>query len=49
MKTLTVKVADELNAKLESVAAQRGATKSMLVRAAIEELVDPEFEAASGA
>ena len=39
MKTLTVKVPDELDVKLGAVAAQRNESKSALIRAAIESLV----------
>ncbi|MBI2501927.1 MAG: CopG family transcriptional regulator [Candidatus Latescibacteria bacterium] len=38
MKTLTVKIPEELEAKLERLVAQRGASKSALIRAALEEL-----------
>ena len=39
MKTLTVKVPEELDVKLGAVAAQRNESKSALIRAAIESLV----------
>ncbi len=39
MKTLTVKVPEELDVKLGAVAAQRNESKSALIRAAIEDLV----------
>lgn len=38
MKTLTVKIPQELEAKLERLVARRGASKSALIRAALEEL-----------
>ena len=38
MKTLTVKIPEELEAKLERLVAQRGGSKSALIRAALEEL-----------
>lgn len=38
MKTLTVKIPEELEAKLERLVTQRGASKSALIRAALEEL-----------
>ena len=39
MKTLTVKVPEELDVKLAAVAAKRGESKSVLVRAAIESML----------
>ena len=39
MKTLTVKVPEELDVKLGAVAAQRNESKSALIRAAIEDIV----------
>ncbi len=39
MKTLTVKVPEEIDVKLEVVAAQRNKSKSALIRAAIEHLL----------
>lgn len=39
MKTLTVKIGEKLDAGLATLAAQRGETKSTLVRAAIEQMV----------
>ena len=42
MKTLTVKVPEELEAKLERLAARRGESKSALIRTAIEELTTSE-------
>ncbi len=39
MKTLTVKVPEELDVKLGAVAAQRNESKSALIRAAIERLL----------
>ena len=39
MKTLTVKVPEELDVKLGAIAAQRNESKSALIRAAIEDLV----------
>lgn len=39
MKTLTVKVPEELHAKLTTIAAQRGESKSTLIRTAIEQIV----------
>ncbi len=39
MKTLTVKVPEDLELKLAAVAAKRGESKSTLVRAAIESIV----------
>ena len=38
MKTLTVKVPEELDAKLTRLAAKRGASRSALIRTALEEL-----------
>ncbi len=38
MKTLTVKVPEELDAKLTRIAARRGASRSALIRTALEEL-----------
>lgn len=38
MKTLTVKIPEELEAKLVRLVAQRGVSKSALIRAALEEL-----------
>ena len=39
MKTLTVKVPEDLELKLAAIAAKRGESKSTLVRAAIESIV----------
>jgi predicted transcriptional regulator len=39
MTTVSLKLPEELNAKLEALARGRGVTKSSLMRAAIEELV----------
>jgi hypothetical protein len=39
MKTLTVKIGEELDAELAALATQRGETKSTLVRAAIEQML----------
>ncbi len=39
MKTLTVKVPEELDVKLAAVAAKRGESKSVLVRAALESML----------
>ena len=39
MKTLTVKVAEDLDLKLAAVAAKRGESKSDLIRAALEAIV----------
>jgi metal-responsive CopG/Arc/MetJ family transcriptional regulator len=39
MKTLTVKLKDDLYTRLESMAEERGWSKSALVRAALESLV----------
>ncbi len=40
MKTLTVKVPEDLELKLAAIAAKRGESKSTLVRAAIESMVN---------
>ncbi len=40
MKTLTVKVPEALDIKLGTVAAQRGESKSALIRSAIEHMVE---------
>ena len=40
MKTLTVKVPEELDLKLTAEATRRGESKSTLIRAAIERIVD---------
>ncbi len=40
MKTLTVKVPEDLELKLAAIAAKRGESKSTLVRAAIESIVN---------
>ena len=40
MKTLTVKVPEELDLKLAAVAAKLGESKSTLIRAAIESIVN---------
>jgi hypothetical protein len=42
MKTLTVKVREDLLARLEAVAQQRGWSKSELIRAALESIVRDE-------
>lgn len=42
MKTLTVKIPEELEAKLERLVAQRGGSRSSLVRAALEELINSD-------
>ena len=42
MKTLTVKVPEELEAKLDRLAARRGESKSALIRTALEELATSE-------
>ena len=39
MKTLTVKIGEKLDAGLTALAAQKGETKSTLVRTAIEQMV----------
>jgi len=39
MKTLSVKVPEDLDLKLTAVAAKRGKTKSSLIRAALDHLV----------
>jgi len=44
MKTLTVKVPEELELKLAAVAAKRGENKSTLLRAAIESIVNANDE-----
>ncbi|MYA23473.1 MAG: ribbon-helix-helix protein, CopG family [Gemmatimonadetes bacterium] len=49
MKTLTVKVPDELDVKLGAVAAQRNESKSALIRAAIEGLVGADETSLSNA
>ncbi len=38
MKTLTVKIPEELEAKLDRLVAKRGGSRSSLIRAALEEL-----------
>ena len=38
MKTLTVKIPEELEAKLDRLVAQRGGSRSSLIRAALKEL-----------
>ncbi|HEV8628746.1 MAG TPA: ribbon-helix-helix domain-containing protein [Thermoanaerobaculia bacterium] len=48
MKTLTLKVPEDLAEELDRVAAQRGATKSTLVRRAIREHLDRGTEASRG-
>ncbi|MEW6755544.1 MAG: ribbon-helix-helix protein, CopG family [Candidatus Latescibacterota bacterium] len=48
MVTLSVKLPEELDAKLQSAAAQRGESKSSLVRQAIETLVAAAVTPASG-
>ena len=48
MKTLTVKVPDDLDRELERAAGERGASKSVLVRLAIRELLDRSAEAGQG-
>jgi len=40
MKTLTVKVPDDLNLKLAAAAAKRGESKSDLIRTALESIVN---------
>ncbi len=40
MKTLTVKVPEDLELKLAAIAAKRGESKSTLVRTAIESMVN---------
>ena len=40
MKTLTVKVSDDLNLKLAAAAAKRGESKSDLIRTALESIVN---------
>ena len=40
MKTLTVKVPEDLNMKLAAAAAKRGESKSDLIRAALESIVN---------
>lgn len=40
MKTLTVKVPENLELKLREIAARRGESKSALIRAALETLAD---------
>ena len=40
MKTLTVKVSDDLNLKLAAAAAKRGESKSNLIRTAIESILE---------
>jgi len=47
VKTLTIKVPEELAAKLEIVAMRRGRSKAALVRAAIEDIVKAEETEAS--
>ena len=42
MKTISVKVPEELEAKLAAVAARRGESKSTLIRTAIEQLIASE-------
>lgn len=42
MKTLRIKVSEELDVKLEAVAGQRNESKSSLIRAAIEGLVEDD-------
>ena len=49
MKTLTVKVPEELDVKLGAVAAQRNESKSALIRAAIEDLVGTDETSLSSA
>ena len=49
MKTLTVKVPEELDLKLGAVAAQRNESKSALIRAAIEDLVGADETSLSNA
>ena len=49
MKTLTVKVPEELDVKLGAVAAQRNESKSALIRAAIEDLVGADETSLSSA
>jgi len=44
MKTLTVKVPEELDLQLEAIAARRGESKSNLIRAAIEHVVAADEE-----
>ena len=39
MKTLSIKVPEELDAKLTTIAASRGESKSNLIRTAIEQIV----------
>jgi predicted transcriptional regulator len=45
---LTVKVPDDLDRELERAAGERGASKSVLVRLAIRELLDRNAEAGQG-
>lgn len=40
MKTISLKLTESLNAKLERVAKQRGMNKSALVRSAIEQFIN---------
>ncbi|MEW6754306.1 MAG: ribbon-helix-helix protein, CopG family [Candidatus Latescibacterota bacterium] len=48
MVTLTVKLPEHLRARLQAAAAQRGETRSALVRQAIEELVEKGGKPAPG-
>ena len=42
MKTLTVKVPEELDARLTAIAARRGENRSTLIRTAIEHIVESD-------
>jgi predicted transcriptional regulator len=49
MATITLKIPDELNAALEALSARRHVSKSAVVRAALEEALARETEAANAA
>ena len=42
MKTLTVKVPEDLDLKLARIAARRGESKSALIRAALEDVIESD-------
>ena len=49
MATITLKIPDELNAALEALSARRHVSKSAVVRAALEETLAREADAANAA
>ena len=49
MNTLTVKIPEELDVKLEAVAAQRNESKAALIRTAIEDLLETDKTSSSNA